>query len=58
MACPSRIREAPPRAETRHDHLCEVRAIAKHRLKERIEIADDADVLSVVTALANTLEIP
>ena len=36
----------------------QVRAIAKHRLKERIEIADDADVLSVVTALANILEIP
>jgi hypothetical protein len=34
------------------------RAIARHRLKERIETAGDNDVSSVVTALANILEIP
>jgi mRNA interferase MazF len=36
----------------------QVRAIAKHRLKERIETAAEADVSSVVTALATILEIP
>jgi mRNA interferase MazF len=36
----------------------QVRAIAKHRLRERIETAADDDVSSVVTALASTLQIP
>jgi len=36
----------------------QVRAIAKHRLKERIEMAGPADVSSVVAGLAKVLEIP
>lgn len=35
----------------------QVRAIAKHRLRERIEIAGPADVASVGAALAQVLEI-
>ena len=36
----------------------QVRGIAKHRLKERIEMASPTDVSSVVAALAKVLEIP
>jgi len=39
-------------------HHYQVRAIAKHRLRERIEGASPADVSSVVAGLAKVLEIP